>query len=228
MEKGNTSLILNPFMEGLRDGGADVEIFHTAKLNIKPCQGDIRCWVKTPGACFQDDDMRTLLPKLSDAELWVFATPIYMDGMAGPLKTLMDRMQPLAEPFMEVFDNHNYHLMRKTVPDGKIVLVSNCGLWEADNFEPLLALVKAFSRNVRRDFAGALLRPHGPAMRMVPADALGPVFQSARSAGRELARSGKMPQELLDAVSREILPRDEYIAMINKGFKGILKARGLL
>ena len=26
-------------------------------LDIKPCQGEFNCWLKTPGECFQDDDM---------------------------------------------------------------------------------------------------------------------------------------------------------------------------
>ena len=44
---------------------------------------------------------------------------------------------------------------------GKIVLVCNCGYWEMDNFNPLLAHVKAICRNTDREFAGALLRPYG-------------------------------------------------------------------
>ena len=120
MDKGNTSRILTPFLDGLKDEGADVEVFCTEKLNIGRCKGDLGCWVKTPGVCFQSDDMSMLLPRLSRSDVWVFATPVYMDGMTGPLKTLVDRMQPLAEPFMEVFDGHNFHLMRETLPQGKI------------------------------------------------------------------------------------------------------------
>lgn len=227
MDKGNTSRILTPFLDGLKDEGADVEVFYTEKLNIGRCKGDLGCWVKTPGVCFQSDDMSMLLPRLSRSDVWVFATPVYMDGMTGPLKTLVDRMQPLAEPFMEVFDGHNFHLMRETLPHGKIVLVANCGFWEKDNFDPLLAFVKAFSRNVRRDFAGALLRPHGPAMRLVAGETLKDIFVAAHAAGRELAVSGRISERLMTAVSREIMPRNEYIDMINTGFEHILKARGL-
>ena len=52
MDKGNTALVLGPFLEGMREAGAEVELFYTKKLRIKPCQGEQNCWVKTPGECF--------------------------------------------------------------------------------------------------------------------------------------------------------------------------------
>ena len=39
MDKGNTALILDPFLEGMREVGADVELFYTRKMKINPCQG---------------------------------------------------------------------------------------------------------------------------------------------------------------------------------------------
>ncbi|MCK4722400.1 MAG: flavodoxin family protein [Dehalococcoidia bacterium] len=57
MDNGNTHLILEPFLEGLKETGAEVELFYTRKLDIKPCQGGFICWNKTPGECWQKDDM---------------------------------------------------------------------------------------------------------------------------------------------------------------------------
>jgi multimeric flavodoxin WrbA len=73
MDKGNTAIILNPFLEGMRDAGADVELFYTKNLKINPCQGELSCWVKTPGQCFQKDDMQMLYPKFV-ADVYVFAS----------------------------------------------------------------------------------------------------------------------------------------------------------
>ena len=64
IEKGNTSVILTPFLEGLKETGANVELFYTKKLNINPCQGDFNCWLRTPGRCHQDDDMQMLHPRM--------------------------------------------------------------------------------------------------------------------------------------------------------------------
>ena len=75
MDKGNTALVLDPFLEGMKAAGAQVECFYTKKLKIKPCQGEFNCWLKTPGECFQKDDMQMLLPKIAGADVLVLDAP---------------------------------------------------------------------------------------------------------------------------------------------------------
>ena len=43
MDEGNTALIFNPFIEGMRDAGAEVELFYTRKLKINFCTGEVNC-----------------------------------------------------------------------------------------------------------------------------------------------------------------------------------------
>ena len=87
-------MILNPFIEGMKEAGANVELFYTRKLKIGPCNG-IGCWFMNPGKCGQDDDMQMLLPKFKEADVIVWASPVYYAGITGPLKNLMDRQLPL-------------------------------------------------------------------------------------------------------------------------------------
>ena len=148
MGESNTALILNPFLEGMRKAGAKVELFYTKNLKINPCQGDYICWLKTPGRCIHKDDMEMLLPKLARADVWVFATPVFFDGISGALKNLIERMFPLLEPFYELRDGHCHHPRRAGTKSGKLVLVSNCGNWEMDNFDPLLLHIKAICNTI--------------------------------------------------------------------------------
>lgn len=229
MEKGNTAAILMPFLEGIKDAGADIEIYYTHELRVKPCQGDIACWLKTPGKCRHEDDMEMLLPKLARAEIWVFATPVYVDGMAGPLKNLVDRIIPLIHPFIELRDGHCRHPLQEGVGRGKLVLVSSCGFWEIDNFDPLLTHVKAICRNACRDFAGALLRPHSRAL-LAMADKGEPVhdiFEAAREAGRQLVREGAISNQVLATISRTLLPLDIFLQSVNQRFQELLSEQGI-
>jgi multimeric flavodoxin WrbA len=114
-DDGNTALILNPFLEGMREVGAEVELFYTRKLKINPCTGEFHCWLRTLGKCYQKDDMEMVLANVRDADILVFATPVYVDGMTGPLKNLLDRLIPLAEPFFELRDGHCRHPIRDGV-----------------------------------------------------------------------------------------------------------------
>lgn len=225
-EKGNTAAILTPFLDGIREAGAEIELFYTKDLKIHPCQGEFNCWFKTPGKCFQKDDMQTLLPKFRQTDLWVFATPLYVDGMSGPMKNLLDRLIPLLEPFLELRGGHGRHPLRKDVKPGKVVLVSNCGLWEPDNFDPLVAHVEAACRNLNREFAGALLRPNGPIMKVMaemgaPAE---DVIEAAKNAGLQLVKEGKMNQRNLEVIGRELIPLEMFIESANEHIKQTLDA----
>ncbi|TET37233.1 MAG: flavodoxin family protein [Dehalococcoidia bacterium] len=226
MGKGNTALILNPFLEGMREVGAEVELLYPKKLKINPCQGEFNCWLKTPGECWQKDDMQMLHPKLREADIWVFATPVYVDGGTGPMKNLMDRIIPLLQPFFELRDGHCHHPLREGTKSGKVVLVSNCGFWEMDNFDPLLVHMKAFCKNASREFAGALLRPHGGILKpmMEMGAPLNEIFEAAKEAGRQLAEEGKMSAESLKTISRELLPLEMYVQLANQGFQQALDA----
>ena len=226
MDKGNTALILTPFLDGMKEGGAEVELFYTKKLNINPCQGCFTCWLKTPGVCFQKDDMQMLHPKLREADIWVLATPLYVDGMIGPMKNLLDRLIPLVQPFIELRDGHCRHPLREARDPGKVVLVSNAGFWEMDNFDPLLVHVRAMCKNMGTEFAGALLRPHGEILKPLMEMGRSPddVFETAREAGRQLVEEGKMSPETLSIVSRELAPRESYLRGANRVFQQALDA----
>lgn len=226
MEHGGTAVVLNPFLDGLRETGADVELFYVRKLSVKPCLGDFACWVKTPGRCSQRDDMDMLLPKLAEADLVVLATPVYVDGMTGALKTIIDRMVPLVQPFFELREDHCRHPRRYEKAGRKLALVSVSGFTELDNFDPLVTHVKAIGKNMGTEYAGAVLRPYAMAMpyikrQGVPID---DVFEAFREAGRQLGRDGRMDPATLATASREMVPRDLYISVSNASFQRNLDA----
>ena len=150
MDKGNTGAILTPFLNGIKEAGADIEEFYTKKMDIKPCQREYYCQYKSPGKCFQKDDMEPVLPKLAEADILVLATPVYFDGMTGPMKNLLDRMIPLTNLRFEIRDGHCRHPLRNGNISGKVVLVSTCGFWEMDNFDSLLSHIGAICRKKTR------------------------------------------------------------------------------
>ena len=202
--EGNTAMILTPFLEGMKEAGADVNLFYTRKLKIGPCNGDMSCWFVNPGTCGQKDDMQMLLPKFKEADVIVWASPVYYAGVTGPLKNLMDRQLPL----------HTQGEMGSKRQ--KIVLVSTCGAWEVSMFDPLLLQMKTLycRPDGSCDFAGALLRPMAEGMKeMIKAGETGlveGVFQAAKEAGLQLAKEGKITEETQKEVSRELMPKDAY------------------
>jgi len=208
-ERGATAGVLTPFVEGMRDAGADVEVVLLHKMDIKNCRGCFNCWWNTPGKCAIDDDMKDLLPKLADADVWVYATPIYVDGMTGTMKTFLDRSIPLLEGPWELRDDHCRHPLREGTKAGKIVLASVSGFTEMDNFEPLVTHVKAATKNFGREFVGSVLRPYAWALPEIQNRGISieEVMSALVDAGRELATSGQISARTLDAISRELVTR---------------------
>ena len=204
MGNGNTASILNPFLEETKEAGANVELFYAAKLKIGPCNGDMSCWFVNPGICAQNDDMQLLLPKIKEADVIVWASPVYYSGITGPLKTIMDRQLPV------------YTIGEERPRNQKAVLVSTCGDWDVSMFDPLLAQMKAIYNNPEGgfEFAGALLRPMADGMKeMIKAGETGlveGVFRAAQEAGHQLIINGQISEDTQKAISKPLMPRDAY------------------
>jgi len=223
-EKSNTMLILQPFLEGLEGDGASTELVQVRDLEVRTCDGDYFCWAKKPGVCRYHDDMEDLLPRISAADLLVLATPLYVDGMSGALKNVIDRTLPLSDYRTVEVEGRFRHPRRDGSSGGKLVLVSNCGFYELANFHPLLAHAQAMSANMGREFAGALLRPHAGflfAMEKMGIE-VQDVFEAAREAGRALAKTGNLPKEEVDRVARPLMAKEDYLRVLNTQFERAL------
>lgn len=223
--RGNTEIIMQEFVKGLKSAGAKVEVIYLQELKINPCLGKLICWIKTPGICCQNDDMTELLSKLKRADIWVLASPLYWDGVTGKLKNMLDRLLPMLEPFIELENGHCRHMLRPEIKNGKIVLITSCGFWELDNFEPAVAHIQAVSKNAHRKFAGALLRPHGALLKYMvdkDDDTFKDVLTAAQKAGEELMKTGKISPEILSRVSQELMPCNEYMKILNNNFHSLI------
>ena len=87
---GNTVELCKPFMEELKENGADVRYVTLADKDIKPCKGCYACQeISGEYGCVQQDDMP--VEDILWADLIVLATPIYAWYCAAPMKNVLDR-----------------------------------------------------------------------------------------------------------------------------------------
>jgi multimeric flavodoxin WrbA len=221
-ERGNTALVLERLLAGAVEAGATVDRVALYGLRIEPCVACHNCWYRTPGVCVHDDDMSELLDKLAVADIWVFSCPIHVGGMTEGLVRAMERTLPLLSPFFELRnDGRTGHRTSPLNGDRMTMLVSTSGYWEVEAFGSLVAQIEDLSRSHGRRFAGALLRPHGLALKYMHAKGLdvGDVLDAARRAGVELVRDGAFGIDTLRAVSRPLLPQEDFIALMNSAFE---------
>jgi multimeric flavodoxin WrbA len=97
-KNGNTATLAKRFLEGLSGGGSGAEIteFWLNDLEIKPCQGCFQCAGKY--RCVIADDMQQLYPAFEQAQLVVFAVPIYWWHLNAQTKLCIDRLTALLSP----------------------------------------------------------------------------------------------------------------------------------
>jgi multimeric flavodoxin WrbA len=211
LEKGNTFLVLSPFLQGMTDAGADVELFYASRLDVEPCTGEFHCWYEKPGECYIQDEMQDLYPKLKAAETLVLATPVYIP-LPGEMQNVINRLCPLIEPVLETREGRARARFHKDVKIKKIVLVSTSGWWEMGNFDTVVRIARELAEDASVEFAGAVLRPHAYLMKdngELTKD--GEAVQgAARSAGYELAQEGSMKRETLEKVSRPLISQEEF------------------
>jgi multimeric flavodoxin WrbA len=208
MEKGRTAVLLTPFVDGMKEAGASVELFYAKRLNVMPCNGEFYCWREKPGQCYIDDAMQSLYPKLRDADILVLATPVYVP-LPGEMQNFLNRLIPLIDPSLNNRRGRTRARYRPDVRIRKIALVSTSGWWEIGNLGTVLRIVRELAKGVSADFAGALLRPHSgwltednPKTRKV--------LEAARQAGYQLIKEGKISKTLLNSISQPLTAKPKW------------------
>ncbi len=220
-EKGNTALLLNEFISGAREAGAEIEKVRVTSLRAETCCSRMVCWYRTPGVCVHEDDVTGLVDRMAGADVWVLSTPVHVGGMTQQMVRVMERTVRLLSPCYEVHNSRTRHVAAPYAPRKAVVLISTCGYYEEVAFAPLVSQVEDLSWSHHRRFAGALLRPHGLALRFMQANGIDvrSTLDAARTAGLELVRDGVMTEETLRAIRQPLMSQEDFVLMMNSAFE---------
>lgn len=90
IKNGNSELLCKAFAKGAEAAGHKVETVHLREKQINFCRGCEAC-VKTGKGCVQQDDMKALIAKMHETDVFVLATPIYFMTVSAQLKVFIDR-----------------------------------------------------------------------------------------------------------------------------------------
>ena len=218
--RGNTERVLQPFLEGAREAGAETEVVYLRDLEIKPCLGCFTCWTKTPGVCVHKDDMPGLISKLAQAETVVYATPLYVFTMSGLMKDMMDRIIPMAQPYIIRRGNHYIHPPRYPQPGSgksKVVLISNSGYPERHHFSGLEETFRRWADSPDDELAGIICCAGGALLQSEAIrDSVSWYTDAAREAGRQVIEEGHISPETQEVLDRPLIEDPQaYVDILN-------------
>ena len=90
---GNSETLAAAFAKGAQAAGHQVETIYLREKQVGFCKGCFAC-LKL-GHCVIQDDAVEIAAKMHDANVLVFATPVYYYCVSAQLKTMLDRANPL-------------------------------------------------------------------------------------------------------------------------------------
>ena len=199
--QSKTELMLKHLLQGMREAGAEVEVVNLHEKKIEYCIGCYTCWTKTPGKCLHKDDMtRELFPKWLNADVAVYATPLYDFTLNAEMKAFIERTLPFLEPFFEQQDGRSMHPLRHTPPNA--VVLSVAGFIEMSVFDQLSNYFQFLFGH--QGLMAEIYRPAAESLTMDKAKKE-TVLAATVQAGRELVNTRRVSAETLNLIQQPIV-----------------------
>ncbi|HAH06237.1 MAG TPA: flavodoxin family protein [Elusimicrobia bacterium] len=224
-EKSNTQIMLEAFLEGARDAGAQTETVFLAKKSIRHCTGCFACWTKTPGRCVLKDDMAELLELYRGSDIVVLACPIYTGTVTGLMKDFLDRSIPLADPHFKKSAQGLWGHVERYERLPETVILSNCGFPEQEHFRYFRSCFQYLSDIGGMKIIAEVYRGGGEIL-SVDSLLLKPLLygykRTLRKAGREVAEKRALSAALKEELEKPLIPPDRYIEEANKYWDKLL------
>ena len=121
-KRGSTNILVTEFIRGAQESGHSTERFDLADMNLNPCTGCVACGYEGP--CIQQDDNEKIRTAILNADMIVFATPLYYYGMSAQLKTAVAR-----------YCAYNSSITRKHMKSALLTVAWNNDTWTFDALE---------------------------------------------------------------------------------------------
>lgn len=96
-KNGNTAALCDAFTTGAESAGHSVTRFDLQQLDIHGCLGCLKGGKNPDSPCVQKDGMEKIYPAYKDADILVFASPMYYWSITAQLKMALDRLFAVTE-----------------------------------------------------------------------------------------------------------------------------------
>lgn len=199
-ENSNTNIMVNDFLKGAKGAGAEVVNIFLSEKKIAHCRGCHICWSKGPAQCVISDDMMSVLMHMGDANVIVFASPVYFENISGMLKVFMDRMTMLGGPQTqsdtEAKEEKNSETANINVP--KLMMISSCGFSDESEFEVTSLWINRVAQKMHMELIGEIYATNGRLLKETPEEikpALFKFLNVLEKAGHEIGTEMKLTQK---------------------------------
>lgn len=241
--RGITQALLDRMERGAREGGAAFETVILAEKEIGRCLGCEACQAAARlGACVlgRKDDVGAILGAIREADIIVFATPVYVFGMSSLLKSLIERVNSECDTgdVRVTRSGLVFHHVDAALCSKPFVLVAPSDNFEAETPRCVVEYFKTYSRFMDAPMLAALPRSGAFLLERKAADervgraepsGVEEALEAFREAGLDLARRGRVAPSIIRRAKRNIVPMPAPIRLLMaiKPLRGWLVEAGI-
>lgn len=208
-ENSNTNIMVNEFLKGAQRAGVETVNIFLSEKKIEHCKGCHICWSKGPAQCVISDDMVSILMHMGDANIIVFASPVYFENISGMLKVFMDRLTmiggPQSQKDTEVNEEKNFKAANANVP--KLMMISSCGFSDESEFEVTSLWINRVAQKMHMELIGEVYATNGKLLKETPEElkpALFKFLNALENAGHEIGTEMKLTQSTKSFLNENI------------------------
>ncbi len=233
--KGYTFFLLNKIREGVISNDSELEIINLSEKKIKRCIGCNTCQTDAHYLrCIyaEKDDCREIFSKMAEAEVIIYATPIYIFTMSSLMKCFLERLYSTADcSQIRVNDSGLFfHHVSDSITKKPIIPLIVYDNIEKITAENIINYFKIFERFFDSRIIAKLVRNsskiggkginHEQELKF---PRIIKIHESFKLAGKEIAVKGYITKKIQKACNQEIIavPGFKYLKKL-KFFKKIV------
>ena len=231
-KRGYTHFLTEKIFSGARNKGADCEEITLAELKINICKGCGVCSKeKHLLKCIYEekDDVAMIFNKMREADIIIYATPIYVFNMSGLMKVFIDRINSTgnSNDFRLSESGMFFHHISKDIYSKPFVTLICHDNFENEMSKSVTSYFKTFSKFMDAPQVGTIIRRSGKVTghgkdkekeKQYPK--ITESYKAIELAGAELVTKGKISKKTQKIASQDIIPVPFFSILKNfKGFK---------
>jgi multimeric flavodoxin WrbA len=225
-DKGLTRFFIDKIFDGASTSKAECEVITLAKYKINRCLSCYQCQTQEYHLqCVynEKDDVQTIFDKMSEADIIIFATPIYLMNMTGLLKIFLDRLYGTMDIHDARLSNGLiHHHINPLISSKPFVTLVVCGNLENESLKSVVSYFQTYAKFMESKQVGVLVRnasslfdtTNNPKV-AINFPKIFEVCSSFEKAGSELATLGYIRRSTQRKASQEVI-RVPFFSILKK------------
>lgn len=215
---GKTAWLLDLVLDGVCKAGAEGEVIDLSRMKINRCLGCFHCQSeKFRHQCVFDgkDDVRSIFDTIRQADIVIYATPVYVFGMSSLLKSLLERVMATSDCDALCASNGGllFHAVDHTLSSRPFVALICCDNMEDATPRNTIDYFKTYARFMDAPQTRLLVRNGAKFLNdekalqnAAFAQKLSAIQAAFIQAGFELGSEGKISRSTMRAANQELIP----------------------